>query len=129
MIQKIVDLQNGSKDLKEKLKGAINDLKNVIEFKEKHSSLDKEAFKNAIQINDDKFSDEVHNNKNTQTLKKFELLDNSDKILFLLYMSDWFLKRDKIKSDSKDKVDTTLKTKNLRFDKTYIKHLDESILK
>ena len=129
MIQKIVDMQKGSKDLKEKLKGAINDLKSVIEFKEKHSSLDKEAFKNAIQINDDKFSDEVHNNKNTQTLKKFELLDNSDKILFLLYMSDWFLKRDKIKSDSKDKVDTTLKTKNLRFDKTYIKHLDESILK
>jgi len=41
MILKIVEIQGGNKELKLKLTGAIKDLKNVIEFKEKHSSDDK----------------------------------------------------------------------------------------
>ena len=84
MIKKIVELQGGDKELSKKLNGAIKDLKNVIEFKEKHSSNDKEAFKNAIQIHDNIMPADNLNNNTEQSHKDYQSFDNYDKILFLL---------------------------------------------
>lgn len=96
MIQKIMTLQDGDKELKTKLKMMINDLKNVIEFKEKHSSVDKEAFKNAIQINDYILPADNLNNNDEMSFKAFQAQDNNDKVLFLLFLIDSFLKRDNV---------------------------------